>query len=76
MDIAISYAARIKDSKIVLLQDAVYSAIQLGDSSPVYAIDEDILRRGLRGKVPTSVHVINYDALVQMMEKEKTINFM
>lgn len=76
MDIAISYASRIKDSKIVLLQDAVYSAIKLGGSYPVYAIDVDILRRGLSGKVPQSVHVINYEELVQMMEKEKIINFM
>jgi sulfur relay protein TusB/DsrH len=74
VDIAISYAAKDEDPKIVLLQDAVYSASRVGGLSEVYVVEDDVTRRGL--KVPATVHMVSYNGLVQMMEEEKVVNFL
>ncbi len=76
VDVALSFAAADAGARIVLLQDAVYSSPRIQTPGEVYAIDEDVARRGLKARMPPTVHVIGYDGLVEMMEKEKVINFL
>lgn len=76
VDIAIFYAAKDSDAHIVLLEDAVYSSAKVHAAGRVYVMEDDIARRGLTSKLPSTVHSIGYDELLQMMEKEKVVNFL
>ncbi len=76
LDVAISYASRDPGARLVLLQDAVYSSARADLPGQVYAVEDDVTRRGLRAKMPPGVHVIGYDELVRMIEDEKVVNFL
>lgn len=72
---AISYASLDDSAHVVLLQDAVYSTAKLAGIKQVYVVEDDIARRGLKSTIPSRIHVISYDQLVQIMKIEKVINF-
>ena len=76
VDAAVAYASLDDNSQVVLLQDAVYSATSNMKLDRIYVIEDDVARRGLGSKIPSTVNVITYDKLVQMMKKEKVINFL
>ncbi len=76
LDIALSYSSSDKAARVVLLQDAVYSVVKGKVRGDVYVLEDDVTRRGLKSKIPQSVHTIGYAELVQMMEREKVINFL
>lgn len=71
--IALSYSS--PDTKIVLLQDAVYHVTKGPQRGELYVLDDDVVRRGLDSKIPPAVHVIGYGDLVRMMEQEMVVNF-
>jgi sulfur relay protein TusB/DsrH len=75
-EIAEAYATMDKSARIVLLQDAVYASIAGKVRGDAYALEDDVSRRGLKGRVPPSVKVIGYSDLVQMMENERVVNFL
>ncbi len=74
-DIAMAYASQDAGARVVLLQDAVYFATG-AQAAEVYVIRDDVNRRGLELKVHNSVRVIDYRGLVEMMEKERVVNFL
>jgi sulfur relay protein TusB/DsrH len=76
LDIAAAYARMEKGARVVLLQDAVYSALSGRIPVEAYALEQDVARRGLGSRVPKSVKVIGYSELVQMMEKDRVVNFL
>jgi len=76
LEIAAAYAKMEKDAQIVLLQDAVYSALAGKVPGNAFALRSDVSRRGLSERMPKSVKVIDYPDLVQMMEKERVVNFL
>jgi len=76
LDIGLAYARMDADARLVLLQDAVYAALAGRVQGEAYAIENDISRRGLNARLPSSVKVIGYSDLVQMMEKERVVNFL
>lgn len=76
LDIALSYSSQDKDAHIVLLQDAVYFAKEGKSGGQVFVVEDDVSRRGLKSKIPSSVRVIGYPDLVKMMEEERVINFL
>ena len=76
IDEAVSYASLDGSAQVVLLQDAVYSVAKLIGLRQVFVIEDDVARRGLKSKIPSHVQVIDYDQLIQMMKKEKVINFL
>lgn len=76
LNIAISYAAEESNPHIVLLQDAAYEAPKVKAPGQLYVIEEDVAQRGIRSILPSSVHVIGYDQLVDLMETEKVLNFL
>jgi len=76
VDTAVSYASLDDDAQIVLLQDAVYAASKLTALKKVHVVKDDVTRRGLNSKIPAGIGVISYDQLVQMMKKDKVINFL
>ena len=72
----IAYAAEAPDSRVVLLQDAVYLARRPGLPPRTYVISDDVTRRGLEGSIDAGVKVIGYDGLVAMMETERVVCFL
>ena len=76
LDIAVAYASADKAARLVLLQDAVYAALTGKVRDAAYVLEDDVARRGLKGKTPSSVSVIGYSDLLQMMEREKVVNFL
>jgi sulfur relay protein TusB/DsrH len=76
VDAAVSFASLDDGAQVVLLQDAVYAAPKLAALKKVFVIKDDVTRRGLNSKIPAGMVVISYDQLVQMMKKEKVINFL
>ena len=76
LEVAMAYARMDKDAHVVLLQDAVYAGLTGRVQGEVYAIEGDVSRRGLGTRMPRSVRVIGYPDLVQMMERERVVNFL
>ena len=74
LNVALSYSG--PDSRLVLLEDAVYATVKGEVGGNVYVLSDDVNKRGLKSKIPSSVHVISYSDLVKMMESERVINFL
>lgn len=71
----LALASRDKDVKVVLVQDGVYLDASRLSGAKVYAIAEDIEKRGLQEVVPTSVKRISYGELVDLILENKVYNF-
>jgi sulfur relay protein TusB/DsrH len=76
LEVALSYAAKDPEAKVVLLQDAVYSCMAVEGRGGVFVVADDVERRGLGGRMPAGVRTITYDELVAMMETERVVNFL
>jgi tRNA 2-thiouridine synthesizing protein B len=75
-DVGLSYAANDPEARVVLVQDAVYLARGGGLKGRVYAIADDVSRRGIGGSIDSGVGLIGYDELVKMMEAERVVCFL
>lgn len=66
-----------KDAMVVLLQDGVYLDARqfLGSKTKVYALKDDVQKRGLAYRFPANVEFINYNTLVDLIVENKVINF-
>ena len=60
---------------MVLLQDAAYFATG-AQAAQAYVFMDDVSLSGLVSMIHPSVRVIDYGGLVEMMEKEKVVNFL
>jgi tRNA 2-thiouridine synthesizing protein B len=70
---ALALAAADSEAAVVLLQDGVY----LDPSSvkgKVYAVKRDVELRGLASRLPSSVRVIDYGELVDLIVANKVVN--
>jgi sulfur relay protein TusB/DsrH len=65
------------DASVVFIQDGVY--LGLRPSSPVgtrvYAILDDVTKRGLGGRLSENVQLIDYGKLVDLIVENKVVNF-
>ena len=75
-ELAKSIASNDDNARLILLEDAVYLAASREQIGEVYVISDDVERRGLKSRLKSSAHLINYDQLVEMIEKEKVVNFL
>ncbi len=75
-EVGLAYAGNDPGARIVLLEDAVYLACKMGLRGKVYALQDDVKRRGLSGSVVAGVEMIGYDKLVEMMEAERVVCFL
>ena len=74
LNVALSYSS--PEAHVVLLEDAVYAAVNGNLGANVYVVNEDVNRRGLKSKIPSSVRIISYSELVKMMKTDKVLNFL
>lgn len=75
-EIALAYAENDTFARIILLQDASYLACSKTVRAGVYVIRDDVVRRGIRSKIPANVHIIEYGDLIDMLETDKVANFL
>ena len=66
-----------KDAKVALIQDGIYldTSSVSKNGGAVYAIKTDVEKRGLSGKLPGYVKVIDYGDLVDLIVGNKVVNF-
>jgi len=65
------------DAEVVLIQDGVYMDVKkLEDSgSKVYAVKDDVEKRGCGEIIPDNVEIIDYGKLVNLILANKVVNF-
>ncbi len=63
--------------QVVLLQNGVYLDVKpLIDSKvKVYAVEDDVIKRGLQDRLQSGVELIDYSKLVDLIVANKVINF-
>lgn len=77
-DSALGLAQDDPDAEVVLVQDGVYLGAQplLDAGKKVYAIQVDVERRGLSGKIGgNGIKLIDYPQLVDLLLANKVLNF-
>jgi sulfur relay protein TusB/DsrH len=69
--------ARLDDgAKIALIQDGVYVDVaDLADSHEIFAIADDVTKRGLASLLDSRIKVIEYGDLVDLIVDDKVYNF-
>lgn len=71
----LTLAALDDEAAILLLQDGVYLSGSVPDGKVVYAIEEDVEKRGLGGRLPASIQPISYAQAVDLIVENKVVNF-
>ena len=72
---ALAIAALDPEAKVVLIQDGVYLDTKSVADKPVYAVAEDVKKRGLVGRLPTHVKLIDYGEVIDLVVANKVVNF-
>jgi sulfur relay protein TusB/DsrH len=66
-----------KDAEIVLIQDGIYLDVRKIENSgnKVYAIKDDVKKRGYTEILYKNIELIDYDKLVDLILANKVVNF-
>ncbi len=66
-----------KDAEIVLIQDGIYLDVRKIENSgnKVYAIKDDVEKRGYTGILSKNIELIDYGKLVDLILANKVVNF-
>ena len=65
------------DARVVLIQNGVYLDVSglTGRGKEVYALKEDVDKRGVAGRLENKVKLIDYSELVDLIVENKVVNF-
>ncbi len=73
----LALAASDDGARVVLIQDGVY--LDVGEAARagarVFAVANDVVKRGLNGRLPDYVELIDYGRLVDLIVEHKVLNF-
>ena len=73
--VGLEYAQMDADAIVVLIKDGVYLDTQAVQDKKIYAMDEDVERRGMKGRLKDKAEIIGYDRLVDLILENKVANF-
>ncbi len=73
--VGLQHAQMDDDAIIVLIKDGVFLDLQAVQGKKIYAIDEDVKRRGMGGRLKDKAEVIGYDKLVDLIFEHKVANY-
>ncbi len=73
--VGLQYAQMDPDAIVVLIKDGIYLDTQAVQDKKIYAIDEDVERRGMKGRLRDKAEIIGYDRLVDLIVENKVANF-
>lgn len=65
------------DAQVVLIQDGVYldTASLATDGKKIYAVKQDVEKRGLQERISPATQLVDYGELVDLLLSNKVINF-
>jgi sulfur relay protein TusB/DsrH len=72
---AMQYAQMDPEAIVVLIKDGVYMDTTPLKGKKIFAIDEDVKRRGLGERMKAKAEMIGYDALADLVFQNKVANF-
>lgn len=72
---ALSIASLDAEAKVILIQDGVYLDTKSVADKAVYAVAEDVKKRGLVDRLPKYVKIIDYGEVIDLVVANKTVNF-
>jgi sulfur relay protein TusB/DsrH len=72
---ALALAALDPEASVVLVQDGVYLDTKSVADKTVFAVADDVKKRGLVGRLPTYVKLIDYGEVIDLVVANKVINF-
>jgi sulfur relay protein TusB/DsrH len=73
--VGLQHAQMDDDAIIVLIKDGVFLDLQAVQGKKIYAIDEDVKRRGMGERLKDKAEVIGYDKLVDLIFEHKVANY-
>ena len=73
--VGLQHAQMDDDAIIVLIKDGVFLDLQPVQGKKIYAIDEDVKRRGMGERLKDKAEVIGYDKLVDLIFEHKVANY-
>jgi len=73
--VGLQYAQMDADAVVVLIKDGVYLDTRTVQDKKIYAIEEDVKRRGMEGRLKAKAEIIGYDKLVDLVLENKVANF-
>ena len=73
--VGLQHAQMDDDAIIVLIKDGVFLDLQAVQGKKIYAIDEDVKRRGMGERLKDKADVIGYDKLVDLIMDNKVANY-
>ena len=73
--VGVSYAQMDAEAVVVLIKDGVFLDIEAFGGKKIYAMDEDVKRRGMGGRLKDKAEIIGYDKLVDLILENKVMNF-
>ena len=73
--VGVSYAQMDAEAIVVLIKDGVFLDIETFQDKKIYAMDEDVKRRGMEERLKDKAEIIGYDKLVDLILENKVVNF-
>ena len=73
--VGLQHAQMDDDAIIVLIKDGVFLDLQPIQGKKIYAVDEDVKRRGMGERLKDKAEVIGYDTLVDLILEHKVANY-
>ena len=73
--VGLQHAQKDADAIIVLIKDGVFLNIQSIQGKKIYAVDEDVKRRGMGARLKDTADIIGYDKLVDLIMENKVANY-
>ncbi len=73
--VGVKYAQMDAEAIVVLIKDGVFLDIEAFQDKKIYAMDEDVKRRGMEGRLKDKAEIIGYDILVDLILENKVVNF-
>lgn len=73
--VGLQHARMDPDAIVVLIKDGIYLDTKAVQGKKVYAIDEDVKRRGMADRLKDKAEIIDYGELVDLVFENKVANF-
>jgi sulfur relay protein TusB/DsrH len=73
--VGLKHAQADSDAIIVLIKDGVFLDTHSVQGKKIYAVDEDVKRRGMGARLKDKAEVIGYDKLVDLIMENKVANY-
>jgi sulfur relay protein TusB/DsrH len=73
--VGLKHARKDADAIIVLIKDGVFLNTQPVQDKKIYAVDEDVKRRGMGARLKDKAEIIGYDKLVDLIMENKVVNY-